>query len=190
MRGGAARSMLATLARVSNNSIMGTKGWHDRGYLPHFDGHGISQHVVFRLYDSIPPNEREGDDVLDRHHGSSFMRDPRCARIVAETLINGSGDRYTLQAWCVMPNHVHALVATTAETELGQIVHAWKTITRRRINALLSRTGPVWAKDYFDRFTRNDKHFDTAKHYIETNPVAAGLCATPQDWPFSSAGWK
>jgi putative transposase len=169
---------------------MGKKGWHDRGYLPHYDGYEISQHVVFRLFDSIPPNEREGDDVLDRHLGAAFMRDAACARIVAEALLHGDGDRYVLQAWCVMPNHVHALIATNAETELGQIVHAWKRFTTRRINQLLGRTGPVWAKDYFDRYIRDDKHFETTKGYIENNPVAAGLCDAPEAWPFSSAGWR
>lgn len=169
---------------------MGTKGWHNRGYLPHYDGHGISQHVVFRLYDSIPPGEREGDDVLDRHCGSAFMRDPRCARVVAETLLSGDGQQYTLQAWCVMPNHVHALIATNAETELGKIVHAWKNISRKRINELLARSGPIWAKDYFDRFIRDDRHFEATKRYIEMNPVSAGLCDEPEAWVFSSAGWK
>lgn len=168
---------------------MGAKGWHSRGYLPHFDGWEITQHVVIRLYDSVPPSEREGDDVLDRHLGACFMRDPACARVVADALLHHN-DRYALQAWCVMPNHVHALIATTAESELGQIVHFWKTVTRRRINTLLGRTGPVWAKDYFDRFIRDQRHFDTNKHYIEMNPVAAGLCDTPEAWPFSSAGWK
>lgn len=169
---------------------MGTKGWHSRGYLPHYDSYDLTQHVVFRLFDSVPPDEREGDDVLDRHLGSSFMRDPSCARIVAEALIHGHGERYTLQAWCVMPNHVHALVATTSEIELGQIVHTWKRFTKRAINEKLGRTGDVWARDYFDRFVRSQQHYDMAKHYIEMNPVAAGLCATPQDWPFSSAGWS
>ncbi len=168
---------------------MGKKGWHSRGYLPHFDGWEISQHVVFRLYDSVTPSEQECDGVLDRHLGACFMRDPNCARLVAETLLHHL-DRYTLQAWCVMPNHVYALVATNAESELGQVVHFWKSVTRRGINTLLSRTGLVWAKDYFDRFIRNQGHFDTNKRYIEMNPVAAGLCETPDAWPFSSAGWK
>jgi hypothetical protein len=32
------------------------KFWHDRGYLPHFDGGQIAQFVTFRLADSIPQN--------------------------------------------------------------------------------------------------------------------------------------
>jgi REP element-mobilizing transposase RayT len=169
---------------------MGTKGWHSRGYLPHYDGWDITQHVVFRLYDSVPPNEREGDDVLDRHLGSCFMRDPTCARIVAETLRHRDHDHYALQAWCVMPNHVHALVATTKDHELSTIVRTWKTFSAKRINEALNRSGSVWSPDYFDRYIRDDKHFESNKRYIEMNPVAAGLCDAPEAWPFSSAGWK
>jgi REP element-mobilizing transposase RayT len=89
-----------------------------------------------------------------------------------------------------MPNHVHALIATSADTELGQIVHAWKRFTTRRINEHFGRTGSVWAKDYFDRYIRDERHFETTKSYIEHNPVVAGLCDTPTEWPFSSAGWR
>jgi len=169
---------------------MGNKGWHRRGYLPHLDGDGIGQHVVFRLLDAVPPGSDDGDDVLDRHFGSSVLRDPRCARFVAETLLHGDGDRYALQAWCVMPNHVHVLVGTNASYELGNIVRSWKVYSTRRINDLLARSGPLWAADYFDRFIRDERHFETTKRYIENNPVAAGLCATPQEWRFCSAGWR
>jgi REP element-mobilizing transposase RayT len=169
---------------------MGSKGWHRRGYLPHFDGDGISQHVVIRLFDSVPPGLDDGDDVLDRHHGCSVLGLPRCASLVVETLLYGDKQRYTLQAWCVMPNHVHALIVTEAAHELGNIVRSWKVYSTRRINVLLARSGPLWAADYFDRFIRNESHFELTKRYIENNPVAAGLCATPQEWRFSSAGWS
>jgi hypothetical protein len=49
---------------------MGRKGWHERGYLPHFDGYDVAQHVVFRLHDSVPADAIEGDDVLDRRRRS------------------------------------------------------------------------------------------------------------------------
>ena len=165
------------------------KCWHRRGYLPHFDGTDISQHIVFRVFDATPAGAHDGDDVLDRHYGTAFMRDPRCARIVAQTLLHGDCDRYALQAWCVTPNHVHALIFTHSRIELGQIVRSWKTYTTRRMNELPNRSGPVWATDYFDRFIRDEKHFHKTKTYIEMNPVGAGLCDKPEAWPFSSAGW-
>jgi putative transposase len=169
---------------------MGKKGWHDRGYLPHFDSHGVTQHIVFRLFDAVAPNEPDGDDILDRHYGSCLLRDQRCARIVADSLLHGDTDRYALKAWCVMPNHVHALITTNAEAELGQIVRSWKTFTTRRINTVLARSGQLWATDYFDRFIRDERHYESNKRYIEHNPVAAGLCEIPEAWPFSSASHK
>ncbi len=169
---------------------MGQKGWHSRGYLPHFDGYGISRHVVFRLFDALPPDEKEGDDVLDRGHGSSILKHPTCADIAAKALLHGDPERYVLQAWCVMPNHVHVLLATNAQYDLGGVVRLWKSYTAARINALLGRRGAVWARDYFDRFIRDERHFESNKRHIEMNPVAAGLCDKPEAWPFSSAGYS
>jgi REP element-mobilizing transposase RayT len=169
---------------------MGHKGWHRRGYLPHFDGHGVSQHVVFRLFDSLPPGERDGDDVLDRGHGSSILKHAACADIVAKALLHGDAKRYALQAWCIMPNHVHVLLATTLQHELGSVIRLWKSYTAVQINAVLGRRGAVWARDYFDRFIRDERHFESNKRYIEMNPVTAGLCETPEAWPFGSAGYS
>lgn len=169
---------------------MGRKGWHQRGYLPHFDGYDIAQHVVFRLLDSIPPGSIEGDDVLDRGHGCALLSDPICADIVAKALLFHDDERYALAAWCVMPNHVHALLSTKQEFELGAIVGTWKQFSANRINKMMNRKGALWAPDYFDRYTRDQKQFDAAKRYIEMNPVSAGLCDRPENWRFGSAGWS
>jgi REP element-mobilizing transposase RayT len=45
-------------------------------------------------------------------------------------------------------------------------------------------------EDYFDRYVRDEKHFANAISYIEKNPVKAGLCLRPEDWPFSSAWYR
>ena len=36
----------------------GFRGWHERGYLPHFDAPGRTQFVTFRLADSFPASRR------------------------------------------------------------------------------------------------------------------------------------
>jgi hypothetical protein len=117
---------------------MGLKGWHQRGYLPHFDGRDVVQHVVFRLHDALPPGDRtSGDDVLDKGHGCAVLGNWRFADVVVGALLHHDGDHYDLCAWCVMPNHVHVLVATKLERELGSIVNSWKSFTARRLNAML-----------------------------------------------------
>jgi hypothetical protein len=58
-------------------------------------------------------------------------------------------------------------------------------------NRLLDRTGQVfWQEEYFDRIVRNDRQFPQIKRYIEGNPVTAGLAASPEEFPWSSAGLK
>ena len=41
-----------------------------------------------------------------------------------------------------------------------------------------------------DRFIRDEQHFVRAVEYIEMNPVAAGLCLRPEDWPYGSARFR
>ena len=94
-----------------------------------------------------------------------------------------------LDQFIIMPNHVHVLIATNAQFELGRIVRSWKAYSAAKINALLGRRGRLWAADYFDRYVRDQAHFETTKRYIEMNPVAAGLCDAPKDWRFGSAAF-
>jgi len=54
----------------------------------------------------------------------------------------------------------------------------------------LQAKGRFWFEDYFDRYIRNAKHFENAVSYIENNPVRAGLCAFPGEWPFGSAWFR
>ncbi len=86
-----------------------------------------------------------------------------------------------------MPNHLHLLVETRDDYPLPQVVHSWKSYTAKRANALLGRSGDFWARDYFDRYIRDDSHLATVTAYIENNPVRAGLVERPEDWPFGSA---
>jgi putative transposase len=47
-------------------------------------------------------------------------------------------------------------------------------------------TFSFWHREYWDRFIRDEKHFQKAVDYIHNNPVKAGLVNEPRDWPFSS----
>jgi hypothetical protein len=117
-------------ARKTPPTLNTNKGWHQRGYLPHFDG-VATQFVTFRLADSLPQNvlrrlkqqlERDQlsdnsgeyremvEDYLDKGIGSCVLRDPEIAAIVADTIRGEDGQSCRLIAWVVMPNHVHLLL--------------------------------------------------------------------------------
>jgi REP element-mobilizing transposase RayT len=179
------------------------KGWHSRGYLPHCDEEHLVQHVVFRLKDSLPEPVVQAmkllgktqrlhrtDAALDVGHGSKLLADERAASLVVDALQHFDGERYMLLAWCVMPNHVHVLMEPLGEHELGGIVKSWKTFSATQINRALSRTGPVWAADYFDRFMRDGDQLSMTVAYIEDNPVRAGLADHASKWLHSSAALR
>jgi REP element-mobilizing transposase RayT len=62
-----------------------------------------------------------------------------------------------------------------------------KSYTSQQANRILGRQGPFWHPDYSDRYIRNQEHYQDEVAYIENNPMKAGLCARPEDWPWSSA---
>ena len=183
--------------------------WHSRRGLPHWEAGETPQSITFRLADSLPREvierlaqaraaasqagetpalQRERfESLLDSGHGECLLARPELAEIVENALLHFDGTRYRLHAWCIMPNHVHVLATPLHGFSLSSIVHSWKSFTAKAINAALGRSGPVWFEEYFDRAIRNAEHFAAAQAYIEANPVKAGLCAAPEDWPFSSA---
>ena len=184
------------------------KGWHSRGYLPHFNAGEIPQMVTFREEGTLPKAlvdywrdrlarnpaapEREAylkriEAHLDHAKDETLLSDPEATALVQDALVHFDGDRYYLLAWVIMPNHVHALLLPKAPHDLSTIVHSWKSWSAHAANRALGRTGAIWAPDYFDRFIRDEKHLINAISYIEMNPVKAGRCAAPELWRWSSA---
>jgi len=71
---------------------------------------------------------------------------------------------------------------------LSQLMQRAKGPTARWANKLLGRAGkPFWQEEYFDRLVRSAAEFKQIRHYIELNPVKAGLVAHPWEFPWSSA---
>ena len=93
----------------------GFRGWHQRGFLPHFDAPQVTQFVTFTLADSFPTTRRaewepilqEKDDStkrkqleawLDRGHGDCWLCRNEVAEVVEQVLLQTDGRDYRLQA--------------------------------------------------------------------------------------------
>ena len=179
---------------------MQPKGWHSRGYLPHFDSPETVQFVTFRLADSLPAavaellhreaNVHHVDQELDVGLGACWLRQPEIASLVQDALLHFDSDRYRLIAWCLMPNHVHVVIEIVDGHSLTDIVRSWKSFTARKANYQLGRSGPFWHPDYFDRYMRNEEHLARTVEYVELNPVKAGLVNVADAWLWSSARFR
>jgi putative transposase len=132
--------------------------------------------------------------ILDREvdkaaSGPVWLRDARVASMVADALLYGENGRhfYQLRAWVTMPNHVHILLLP--KTPLPVITRWLKGSTARKANLILDRTGRAfWQDESFDHRVRDEAELDRIVHYVEYNPVSAGLAANPRKWHWSSAG--
>lgn len=216
---GAFRKAGKRTAAIQENGVHGQENatpepvWHSRGYLPHFEGVGSTQHVIFHLADSLPqsamrrfeeelkfsPDARRDaerrkriDVFVDAGHGSCVLARPDVAGLVQETLLNFDSKRYRLVAWVVMPNHVHTLFEPLDGWTVAKIVASWKKFTARKICNYRRQcgevaAGPVWHREYWDRYIRDEKHFVQTVAYIHQNPVKAGLVQKPEAWRWSSA---
>jgi len=174
----------------------GFRGWHQRGYLPHFDAPSVTQFVTFQLCDSFPVTRcaefeailKEPDDSakrrkleawLDRGHGECWLRRGDAAERAEKILIERDGDDYQLQAWVVMPNHIH-LVVDVWDLPLAKLINGWKGKSSREINKLFGRCGALWQEDYYDTLIRDEAHLKRAIRYTEQNPVKAYLAKHPE----------
>ncbi len=112
---------------------------------------------------------------LDRGHGDCLLRDPRTAGIVADALRHFHGERYALDRFIVMPNHVHALVQPLPENALADILHSWKSFSATALNRLLEREGRVWMPESYDHIVRDEEELRAWRQYISANPAKGEL---------------
>lgn len=88
-------------------------------------------------------------------------------------------------AYCLMDNHLHLLIETP-EPNLGVGMQRLHGAYGRDFNARHERDGHVFQGRYGSVRLRSDAHLWTAAAYIAANPIVAGACARPEDWPWNS----
>ena len=176
-----------------------------RRRLPHLS---LPQRPVFltwRLHNSLPPNRafptaaltsEQAFDVMDRlldetRTGTFYLHQPAIAHMVVEAIEYDSAvlKQYALQAFVVMPNHIHLLANPTVP--LDKLTKSLKGITAKRANTMLELTRKsFWQKESCDHLVRDELEFKKIHQYIEENPVRAGLVREARDYRWSSAGWR
>ena len=105
---------------------------------------------------------------------------------------------------CLMPNHFHLVVWPPARGDLSRWMQWLMTSHVRRHHGRYGTSGHVWQGRY-KSFPVQPTRVPAATRlrgvveggdavlavlrYVERNPVRAGLVASAEDWPWSSARW-
>jgi len=120
------------------------------------------------------------EQFLDQGQGECIFRSHQCARIARDAIVHFDGERYVLFAWCIMPNHVHAVLRPRCEHSLSSVLHSWKSFSSKAIGKLLNREGTLWQEESYDHLVRDVQDFAHAVRYVVENPLNAGL----RNWPW------
>ncbi|MGZ0707950.1 transposase [Coraliomargarita sp. W4R53] len=178
------------------------RGWHSRGYIPHFDSPVRIQHVTVHLADSIPKSaidridqmieafadqqrtlerRRRLHEWIDAGHGSCILREPQLAQIVEGAFHHFDGERYHLFAWVVMPNHFHVLFQPLGDWSMAQIVASWKKFTATEIKK--------WLRGDAESGSRGGAGLDNAANAEIRDPGNATLlsCSASESAPRANA---
>ena len=97
-------------------------------------------------------------------------------------------DPSSLEVWayCLMPNHIHAVVVPHAESSLASFFGPLHKLYAQHTNQRYEWNGHLWQARYFS-VPMDESHALSALRYVELNPCRSGLVERPQDWPWSSA---
>ena len=115
--------------------------------------------------------EQTLDPVLHQAHGACHLKHPELAELVRQALLHFDGTRYTLFAWSVMSNHLHAVVQPAAGQDLEKIVQSWKSFTAKKANEMLGLRGTFWQPEYYDHLIRDGEDFKNQIRYVLENPL-------------------
>jgi REP element-mobilizing transposase RayT len=113
---------------------------------------------------------------LDAGMGACYLRRPEIRERAEASLTHFDDEQYDLDAYVLMPNHVHALLTPRAGHELFDLLKGIKGVSARRCNQLLRRTGETfWMEDTYNRIVRDGEELLAFRAYIQNNPAKAGL---------------
>jgi REP element-mobilizing transposase RayT len=122
--------------------------------------------------------------------GPFWLRDERIAKLVAASLHYLDDDRYTLDTFCIMPNHVHLVCTPLLKSDgayhaMAGIMHSLKRHTALRANQILERAGQFWQHENYDHVVRDEPECNRIVTYVLNNPVSAGLVSSWEEWKWS-----
>jgi len=122
----------------------------------------------------------------------TYARRPLLATAFAHQLLDriwersASANGWFVGDYLLMPDHVHLFARPAVEADtVSAWVKMWKSVSSRQLKRTEGVTTSVWQEEYFDRFLRSNESYEEKWHYVQNNPVRAGLVTDANSWPFS-----
>jgi len=121
------------------------------------------------------------EKFLDAGGGKAPLRRPEAAEVLVAAFAALNQEGVSVPHFAIMPNHWHALLSPlgAGSINLHAVMTRLKGRTARGVNLALGRGGPLWQREWFDRWMRDNAEWSRCVEYVRQNPVKAGLV---RDW--------
>ena len=142
------------------------------------------------------PRRLDGFDYLGPHRyfltwcaytrREIFSNEDAATTVIAEFLRTADDCGFTVIAYCVMPDHLHALIEGTRE---DSNLRPFAKLARQRTAIAVKKIvgAKVWQDGYYEKTLRNEDAILDVVAYILQNPVRRGLVAHPLEYKFSGS---
>ncbi|MFD2111768.1 transposase [Thiorhodococcus fuscus] len=91
-----------------------------------------------------------------------------------------------IHAYVLMPNHFHVLLTPHVENGIGKLMQYVGRYYVQYFNNRYDRTGTLWEGRYRATLVDPKGYLQAISHYVEANPVRAGLVEHPSEYGWSS----
>ena len=120
------------------------------------------------------------------NNGRSIYLDERDRRRYLQLLAKVVGRQgWHCLSYCLMGNHMHVLLETP-RPNLASGMQQLHGQYARYFNDRYRATGHLFGGRYGATLITTDFQFQTVLRYVALNPIAAGLCRRPDEYPWSS----
>jgi len=121
--------------------------------------------------------------TITTHNRAPLLRESATASLIMATLAFEVGrNSVDVLVYCIMPDHVH-IVAATSEENLLDVIRRFKSWTTNQWQRG-SGGSRMWQPSHYDHGIRLTEKMDDVIAYLINNPVRAGLVEQWSDWPW------
>jgi len=93
---------------------------------------------------------------------------------------------FIVKSFCIMGNHIHLMIKPQGEYSLSKIMQWILSVFALAFNRKYGFSGHVWYDRFHSTIIKTAAYFIKVFDYISENPVKAGICSQPGNYPFTA----
>jgi len=127
--------------------------------------------------------------VLNRAYDRRFVFEDDTDKAKLLSLLEAHKARYQLNIyhWVIMSNHFHLGIEMLKVEDLSRYIGKACELYSRYWRCKYGGCRTLWQGRFKSTTVQKEGYLNRLGRYIERNPVAAGMCELPWDYPWSSA---